>query len=128
MTPPARQGQGVIRVRSSRPADAWVAQPYDELYDADGCVRPVYEQLARTMASLGADELAVRTIERDMVHADRGVTYDHQGVEAVFPFDPIPRILTESTWRHIAAGVRQRVRALEAFTMSMVPSRSSPTA
>ncbi|ACU54584.1 protein of unknown function DUF404 [Acidimicrobium ferrooxidans DSM 10331] len=105
----------MVRVRPSTGPDSRVDQPYDEFYDADGCVRPVYEQLARTVASLGADELAVRTIERDMAHADRGVTYDHQGVEAVFPFDPIPRILTESAWRHIAAGVRQRVRALEAF-------------
>jgi uncharacterized circularly permuted ATP-grasp superfamily protein len=49
------------------------------------------------------------------VFTDRGVTYDFAGEECPFPLDLIPRVIDAVEWDHVARGVRQRVRALEAF-------------
>jgi uncharacterized circularly permuted ATP-grasp superfamily protein len=46
---------------------------------------------------------------------DRGVTFALGGEERPFPLDLIPRIIAAVEWEDLAAGVRQRVHALEAF-------------
>lgn len=35
--------------------------------------------------------------------------------EQLFPFDPIPRIITKKDWDYLEAGLKQRVKALNAF-------------
>ncbi len=59
-------------------------------------------------------ELAEQTLLR------HGVTFavysdERAGVERVFPFDLIPRLIAEHEWTHLDAGLRQRIEALEAF-------------
>jgi len=59
-------------------------------------------------------ELAEETFLR------HGVTFavysdEQSGVERVFPFDLIPRIIAADDWRLLEAGLRQRIEALEAF-------------
>jgi uncharacterized circularly permuted ATP-grasp superfamily protein len=48
-----------------------------------------------------------------------GVTFnvygDHEGGERIFPFDPIPRIISAQVWAGLEAGLIQRARALNAF-------------
>jgi uncharacterized circularly permuted ATP-grasp superfamily protein len=48
-----------------------------------------------------------------------GVTFnvygEQRGVERIFPFDPIPRVITAQEWAELEAGLIQRVRALNAF-------------
>jgi uncharacterized circularly permuted ATP-grasp superfamily protein len=48
-----------------------------------------------------------------------GVTFNHyadaDGTERIFPFDPVPRIISGTTWNAIEKGLIQRVRALNAF-------------
>jgi uncharacterized circularly permuted ATP-grasp superfamily protein len=50
---------------------------------------------------------------------NQGVTFsvyaDDRGTEKIFPFDLIPRIISARDWRHLDAGLRQRVSALEMF-------------
>ena len=46
---------------------------------------------------------------------DRGVTYDFAGEERPFPLDLIPRVIDALEWDLVSRGVRQRVKALEAF-------------
>jgi uncharacterized circularly permuted ATP-grasp superfamily protein len=40
---------------------------------------------------------------------------EQSGVERVFPFDLIPRIIAADDWTRMEAGLRQRIQALEAF-------------
>jgi uncharacterized circularly permuted ATP-grasp superfamily protein len=47
--------------------------------------------------------------------AERGVTFALGGEERPFPLDLIPRIITALEWDQLSSGIRQRVRALEAF-------------
>jgi len=48
-----------------------------------------------------------------------GITFavygDDAATERLIPFDIIPRILSAAEWRRLAAGIEQRVRALNAF-------------
>jgi uncharacterized circularly permuted ATP-grasp superfamily protein len=48
-----------------------------------------------------------------------GVTFnvygEQRGVERIFPFDPIPRVIDAETWTALEAGLIQRLRALNAF-------------
>jgi uncharacterized circularly permuted ATP-grasp superfamily protein len=50
-----------------------------------------------------------------LAFTDRGVTCDYAGEERPFPLDLIPRAIGAMEWDLVARGVRQRVRALEAF-------------
>src|SRR5438128_11560371 len=50
---------------------------------------------------------------------NQGITFtvynDDAGIERIFPFDIIPRILTSAEWKHIESGIKQRLRALNLF-------------
>jgi uncharacterized circularly permuted ATP-grasp superfamily protein len=92
---------------------------YDELYEASGIPRPHYGPLAATLALLGRDEILARVQAINTALLQRGVTFtvyaDSAGTERVFPFDVIPRIITPVEWARIERGIRQRVRAINAF-------------
>jgi uncharacterized circularly permuted ATP-grasp superfamily protein len=49
----------------------------------------------------------------------QGVTFtvysDGEGIEKIFPFDIIPRIITAQEWSHIESGIKQRIKALNIF-------------
>jgi uncharacterized circularly permuted ATP-grasp superfamily protein len=92
---------------------------YDEFMRDGSTPRPEYVRLAQTLASLEHSELAdgVHAINAALIR--RGVTFtvytEAAGTERILPFDPIPRIFTYERWKHLATGVAQRVRALNAF-------------
>lgn len=92
---------------------------YDEMMLADGnCsenYKPYYEWLSKAQ---------VRTIEDKRKKAELlfhkvGITFnvygDNKGAERLIPFDPIPRIIPAQDWKHIEAGILQRVTALNMF-------------
>ncbi len=84
-----------------------------------GGVRPEYNALALRLAELNATEFANRQRMIDVLLRNQGVTFtvyaDDEGVEKVFPFDPIPRIVTAKEWAHVEKGLIQRVEALNLF-------------
>jgi uncharacterized circularly permuted ATP-grasp superfamily protein len=92
---------------------------YDELYAPDGTPRPPYAALAATLGGLPIDEIKSHVAAINTALLQRGVTFtvyaDSSGTERVFPFDIIPRILTQDEWKRIDDGISQRVRALNAF-------------
>src|SRR5256885_8568545 len=91
-------------------ADAW-----DEMFERPGTPRPAYQSLFATLQPLSGADLRFRADQLARVFTDRGVTYDFAGEERPFPLDLIPRVLDAIEWDRVARGVRQRVRALEAF-------------
>jgi len=92
---------------------------FDEFFADATTPRPNYAQLAATLGTVETDAfvIGVRAINAALLR--RGVTFtvyaEAAGTERIFPFDPIPRIFSHREWRSIAAGVEQRVRALNAF-------------
>ncbi len=92
---------------------------FDEFFADPTTPRANYARLAVTLAAVETDTLVngVRAINAALLR--RGVTFtvyaESSGTERIFPFDPIPRIFSHREWRRMAAGVEQRVRALNAF-------------
>src|ERR1035437_1109808 len=60
-------------------------------------------------------ELRTRFHQLSRIFRERGVTFALGGEERPFPLDLIPRIISAMEWDTLAAGIRQRVLALEDF-------------
>src|SRR5579871_285170 len=85
------------------------------MFAAPGEPRPPYDALVSVLQPMDPAELRFRADQLARVFTDRGVTYDFAGEERPFPLDLIPRVIDAVEWDHVSRGVRQRVRALEAF-------------
>src|SRR3954468_15606768 len=85
---------------------------FDETFEDEGMPRAHYEALIAELehTDLHALELAVAA---DM-HS-RGVAFRSAGGDTRFRADPIPRLMPAGEWDALAAGLAQRVRALNAF-------------
>jgi len=92
---------------------------YDEMFAVDGQIRPHYRPLARTLANLSAADVRERRARLEQAFMNQGVTFtvykDDAGIERIFPFDPMPRIITRRKWERIEKGLQQRIFALNAF-------------
>jgi uncharacterized circularly permuted ATP-grasp superfamily protein len=92
---------------------------FDEFADGSGRAREHYEPLAQSLSTIAASDVGHRLAQIDSALLQRGVTFtvysDARGTERVLPFDPVPRIIPADEWTRIAAGMEQRVRALNAF-------------
>ncbi|AHV94048.1 UDP-N-acetylmuramate dehydrogenase domain protein [Bordetella holmesii 30539] len=96
-----------------------LAIAFDEMFDAQGRVRPHYENYAYWLDGQAPDIMAARQIEADLNFRRVGITFsmagDAAGTERLIPFDLIPRIIAAQEWRRLDAGLKQRVRALNRF-------------
>jgi len=97
----------------ARPADPIADASYDEAYAAPGVARPHYARLLDALADV--DLAALRDDVNARIHR-AGVRFA-TGDDDAFVVDPIPRILTAAEWDALAAGLEQRVRALNAFVL-----------
>lgn len=91
---------------------------WDELMSQTG-VRESYLQLVKTLEGLSAEEMGNKDELAKKLFMTQGITFtvysDNEGVEKIFPFDIIPRIIEAKEWSIIEAGVKQRLRALNIF-------------
>jgi uncharacterized circularly permuted ATP-grasp superfamily protein len=92
---------------------------FDEMFSAEGQVRPHYAALFERFQSLEHDEFDQRRSAVDAAFLRQGITFtvysDEQGTERIFPFDLMPRIIPNTEWIKIEAGLTQRIRALNMF-------------
>ncbi|MGN8246164.1 circularly permuted type 2 ATP-grasp protein [Cellulomonas soli] len=88
---------------------------WDEMLDQATGPRSAYRHVHRALAQLSAGELRARADTLARSYLAEGVTFDFAGEERPFPLDVVPRVLGGDEWDHVAPGVAQRVRALEAF-------------
>lgn len=77
---------------------------------------PMWEHIQRT----GQHLLGDKAREAHLTLHTEGVTFtvysnQDEGIERVWPFDILPRIITAGEWAHIEAGLKQRIRALNLF-------------
>ena len=81
--------------------------------------RAAYRRIYERLSQLGAPELARRHQVAMGMLRNHGITFavypDEQGIEKVFPFDVIPRVISARAWRRLEAGLRQRVQTLNHF-------------
>ena len=92
---------------------------FDEMFEAPGRPRPHYRALAEQLAGLSVEEFEQRRHAVDVSFLNQGIGFtvygEEQGLERIFPFDLIPRVIPQDEWAHIERGVVQRVRALNLF-------------
>jgi uncharacterized circularly permuted ATP-grasp superfamily protein len=92
---------------------------FDEVFTADGTVRPHYEDLVARLRNFTPRELARREQLRDAAFRSAGITFTVYGedddVERTFPLDLLPRIIPADEWATIEEGLIQRVTALNRF-------------
>jgi len=92
---------------------------FDEMFEAPGQVRPHYRAIFEQLSQMTADAFDERRREADASFLYQGITFTvyagDEGIERVFPFDLVPRLIPEDEWATIERGLRQRVLALNAF-------------
>ena len=92
---------------------------YDEMYAENGTIRKNYRKFSKLLKKLSIEDLNnMSEFSRDFF-MNQGVTFtvydDDQGVEKIFPFDIIPRIIDYVEWKKIENGIKQRLKALNLF-------------
>jgi uncharacterized circularly permuted ATP-grasp superfamily protein len=99
--------------------DYFLDHAYDEMIDSDGQVRPHYQPLLDAMLALSPEELAKRKKSADLSFLTQGITFTvygrEEGTERIFPYDLLPRIVTNTEWERIVKGLTQRITALNLF-------------
>ena len=84
-----------------------------------GTARAHYLRYAEWLAAQPADRLAQKRAEADALFHRVGITFavygQEEGAERLIPFDIVPRVLPLEEWIRLEGGLKQRVRALNAF-------------
>ncbi|MEI8167513.1 MAG: circularly permuted type 2 ATP-grasp protein [Chloroflexales bacterium] len=97
----------------------WLDTAYDEMFDAEGQARAHYKLLYRRLLEMNATDLQERQRYADRTFLNQGITFtvygDDEGTERIFPYDLLPRILTQAEWTVIEQGLKQRITALNLF-------------
>src|SRR5262245_6871341 len=92
---------------------------YDEMFSSPGGPRPHYEVLRDHLKTMTAEMFAERRRVADAAFLYQGITFtvygQEQGIERIFPFDLVPRVIPRTEWDHIERGLIQRVTALNLF-------------
>jgi uncharacterized circularly permuted ATP-grasp superfamily protein len=102
-------GYGATATRTTG-APAW-----DEMFASPGSARTSYKEIHAALAQMTQAELRGRTDALASSYLAQGVTFDFAGEERPFPLDAVPRVIDQAEWSTVEAGIKQRVRALEAF-------------
>lgn len=92
---------------------------FDELFSDLGKPRSHCDSLVKYMIELGIKQLEQQRQTAEIALFKLGVTFnvynDNQGVEKIFPFDIIPRIIDGAEWLLLEQGLKQRIKALNLF-------------
>src|ERR1700761_9817891 len=91
---------------------------WDEMYK-DASVREQYKRVVDYLQQLPVEELNKKEELAKRLFMSQGITFtvysSGEGIEKIFPFDIIPRIITASEWKFIESGIKQRLKALNLF-------------
>lgn len=89
----------------------------DEMFDAEGQIRPVWRDFVAHLSRLDADGISNRFNRGEQYLRDAGVYYRKYGAEAAterdWPLSHIPVLLSEDDWTQIASGLIARADLLE---------------
>lgn len=92
---------------------------FDEMVAPDGSIRPHAQKLYQRMNQIGSAEILRRQKESEAALLNSGITFtvykEQQGIERIFPFDIIPRIIDGAEWDRLDKGLKQRIHALNLF-------------
>lgn len=91
---------------------------YDEMRAAEA-IRQPYQAIKDYMQRFSAESFHQKEKLANDLFLSQGITFtvysNDEGIERIFPFDILPRIITALEWDHIEKGIKQRLRALNQF-------------
>jgi uncharacterized circularly permuted ATP-grasp superfamily protein len=91
---------------------------WDEMFSKQG-IRPTYQNFVSAIEDLSEAEMTHKDELAKKLFMSQGITFtvysSGEGIEKIFPFDIIPRILEAAEWTLIEAGIKQRLKALNIF-------------
>lgn len=91
---------------------------WDEMKDGAG-IRSPYHTMAAALSHLNLQDFHQKHQLAAELFMSQGITFtvynNDEGIERIFPFDILPRIITAAEWDHIEAGIQQRIKALNLF-------------
>ena len=93
---------------------------FDEMFTSAGEPRSHYRRLHELLSEMTAEAFNESRSNADISFLYQGITFTvysqhEQGIERIFPFDLIPRIIPGSEWSLLERGLSQRVTALNLF-------------
>ncbi len=91
---------------------------WDEMC-SDGKIRTQYHTIYQHLSRTPATTIAQKEALAGKLFMNQGVTFtvysNQEGIERIFPFDLIPRVITAAEWQQIETGIKQRLKALNMF-------------
>src|ERR1700712_5860508 len=91
---------------------------WDEMYGVD-TIRDHYSKVIDYLSKESTDDLTRKEELAKRLFMSQGITFtvysSGEGIEKIFPFDIIPRIITAEEWNFIESGIKQRLKALNIF-------------
>ena len=92
---------------------------YDEMFLSDGARREHYREVYDALTDLSQEELVNIQDRVSRSFSNEGITFavygDEEAEERTIPVDCIPRVISNSDWLQLEAGLTQRVKALNLF-------------
>lgn len=92
---------------------------WDEMYSNPSDIRSQYNIINDYLRSTSPEVLFKKEELSKQLFMSQGVTFtvysDNEGIEKIFPFDIVPRIIKASEWEKIDRGIKQRIKALNLF-------------
>ncbi|MBX9732969.1 MAG: circularly permuted type 2 ATP-grasp protein [Chitinophagaceae bacterium] len=91
---------------------------WDEMKEGDH-IRLPYQSIFKALSKFSLDDLQIKHQLASELFMSQGITFtvysDNKGIERIFPYDIIPRIITAAEWKHVEEGIKQRLKALNLF-------------
>ena len=92
---------------------------WDEMYLDDSKIRSQYDIINSYLGNISPESLHQKEELSKQLFMSQGVTFtvynDNEGIEKIFPFDIVPRVITAAEWEKIDRGIKQRLKALNLF-------------
>ncbi|MBW4891727.1 circularly permuted type 2 ATP-grasp protein [Mucilaginibacter sp. HMF5004] len=92
---------------------------WDEMFGADAQIRDHYQKVIQYLGAESIEELNKKEDLAKRLFMSQGITFTvysgDEGIEKIFPFDIIPRIITGDEWAFVEKGIKQRLEVLNLF-------------
>ncbi len=99
---------------------------WDEMFSNES-IREPYRKFVSAIERFSSSEMNGKDELAKKLFMTQGITFtvysSGEGIEKIFPFDIIPRIIKAEEWQHIEAGIKQRLKALNIFLKDVYASQ-----
>jgi uncharacterized circularly permuted ATP-grasp superfamily protein len=96
---------------------------FDEVFEVGGQPRPHYASLISILESFTREDIDRRERLQRLALMNQGITFtvygEKEGLERIFPFDFVPRIIPPAEWKTIQDGLVQRITTLNLFLLDV---------